>query len=62
MEEPNAKTFARDKLYRIIELCADLKYANDKELRIYGIEKINELANRTLEHLEYLEIKEIEED
>lgn len=58
MGDLTAKNFAQDKANNIIELCDDLKYANNKELRIYGIEKIQRLAKGILEHLEYLEIKE----
>ena len=58
MGELTAKNFAQDKANNIIELCDDLKYAKNRELRIYGIEKIQKLAYGILEHLEYLDIKE----
>ena len=58
MVELTAKKFAQDKANNIIELCDDLKYATNRELRIYGIEKIQKLAYGILEHLEYLDIKE----
>ena len=58
MGELTAKNFARDKANNIIELCDDLKYLENRELRIYGIEKIQKLAYGILEHLEYLDIKE----
>ena len=58
MGELTAKNFAQDKANNIIELCDDLKYVKNRELRIYGIEKIQKLAYGILEHLEYLDIKE----
>lgn len=58
MGELTAKKIAQDKANNIIELCDDLKYAENRELRIYGIEKIQKLAYGILEHLEYLDIKE----
>ena len=40
-----SKDFALDKVETIKQLCNDLKYMENKELRIIGIEKINYLAN-----------------
>lgn len=60
MKELNAKDFALMETAEIIQLCNDLKYAENKELRIFGIEKIQKLAERIEEHLEYLEVKEVE--
>lgn len=61
MGELTAKNFAQDKAEEIIELTNDLKYADNKDLRIYGLEKIQGLAYGILEHLDYLEIKENKE-
>ena len=57
MGELTAKNFAQDKANEIIDLCDDLRNANNKELRIYGIEMIQKLAYGILEHLDYLDIK-----
>ena len=54
----NAKDFALAKISEIKQLCDDLKYAENKELRIFGIAKIYQLAKGIEEHLEYLEIVE----
>lgn len=51
-----AKDFAMSKVAEIEQLCQDLKYTNNKELRIFGIERINKLAEGIEEHLEYLEV------
>lgn len=58
MEELTAKNFAENKIFEIIEICDDIKYMQNKQLRIDAIERIKYLANRTLEHLEYLDVKE----
>lgn len=60
MKELNAKNFALVKTTKIIQLCDDLKYVKNKELRIFGIEKIQKLAKGIEEHLEYLDVKEAE--
>lgn len=60
MSSPNAKDFAIEKVNRIKQLCNDLKYAENKELRIWGIQKIETLVLGIEEHLEYLDIKESE--
>lgn len=60
MSSPNAKDFAVEKVNTIKQLCDDLKYTENKELRIFGVEKIKYLANGINEHLEYLDIKENE--
>ena len=57
MSKPTAKDFAIDKVNEIKQLCDDLKYADNKELRIFGIDKIRYLAKGIEEHLEYLDIK-----
>ena len=51
-----AKDFAMSKVLEIEQLCQELKYINNKELRIFGIERINKLAEGIEEHLEYLEV------
>ena len=61
MKELTAKNFAQDKANEIIQLCSDLENAENKDLRVYGIEKIQKLAYGILEHLEYLEIIKEEE-
>lgn len=53
----NAKDFALIKISEIIQICDDLKYIENKELRIFGMEKIQKLAKGIEEHLEYLDIK-----
>ena len=58
----NAKDFALAKTTEIIQLCDDLKYSENKDLRIFGIEKIQKLAKGIEEHLEYLDITEKEEE
>ena len=52
----NAKDFALGKTSEIIQLCNDVKYIDNKELRIFAIEKIEKLAHGIEEHLEYLEV------
>ena len=51
-----AKDFVLCKTSEIIQLCNDLKYAENKELRIFGIEKIQRLTEGIEEHLEYLDV------
>lgn len=62
MLQPNAKTFAENKVKEIIEITYDLDRINNKELLRSGIKRIQYLAERLPEHLEYLEIKEKVED
>ena len=54
----NAKDFALEKVNEIKQLCNDLKYTENKQLRVMGIERINYLAQGIEEHLEYLDIVE----
>lgn len=61
MNSPNAKDFASDKVKEIIGLTYDLDRINNKELLRAGIKRIQYLAERLPEHLEYLEVKEVEE-
>lgn len=58
MNELNAKDFANDKIDEILQLCTDLFYVENKELKRNGLEKIEKLALGIREHLEYLELKE----
>ena len=58
--QPNAKTFAQNKINEIIEITYDLENANNKELLRAGIKRIRSLSERLTEHLEYLEVKEEE--
>ena len=52
----NAKDFALAKTSEIMQLCSDLFYVENKELRRKGLEKIEKLAQGIEEHLEYLDI------
>ena len=62
MSSPNTKDFAIDKTNEIIEITYDLDRINNKELLRAGIKRIQYLAERLPEHLEYLDIKETEEE
>ena len=62
MSEGNAKTWAIDKTKEIKSIVDDMKYLNDKWLQQQAILHIDYLADRILEHLEYLDIKEVEEN
>ncbi len=53
MSKLNAKDFAQHKITEIIQLCNDLKYAENKELRMFGIEKIQKLTEGIEEHIEF---------
>lgn len=59
-KEVNAKTFAQDKINEIIEITYDLDRINNKELLRAGIKRIQYLAERLPEHIEYLELKKEE--
>lgn len=61
MNGPNAKDFATNKTKEIIEITYDLERVNNKELFRAGVKRIQYLADRLQEHLEYLEVKEKEE-
>ena len=52
----NAKDFALCKTSEIMQLCTDLFYVENKELRRIGLEKIEKLAQGIEEHLEYLDV------
>ncbi len=52
----NAKDFALAKTSEIMQLCTDLFYVENKELRRTGLEKIEKLAQGIEEHLEYLDV------
>lgn len=60
-KELTAKDFAIKKVNEIREICYDLKYINNKELKNEAIDRIDYLSKRILEHLEYLDIKNEEE-
>ena len=60
MSTPNAKDFATNKIKEIIEITYDLDRINNKELLRSGIKRIQYLAEKLPEHLEYLEVKENE--
>lgn len=60
MSTPNVKDFATNKIKEIIEITYDLDRINNKELLRSGIKRIQYLAERLPEHLEYLDIKENE--
>lgn len=60
VKETNCKDWAIDEANEIKEICEDLKYVGNKQLKQIGIERINYLASKILEHLVYLEIKESE--
>ena len=46
----NAKDFALCKTSEIIQLCNDLKHTENKELRIFGIEKIENCIREFLKY------------
>lgn len=62
MEETNCRDWAIDEANEIREICQDLKYAQNRKLIEAGTERIDYLASRILEHLEYLFIKENKEE
>ena len=53
-----AKDFALDKVKEILQICSDLHYIENKELKIKAIMQIEKLTAGIGEHLEYLDIKE----
>lgn len=57
----NAKDFAIAKTIEIIQLCNDLQYVENKELKIKGLMQIEKLTKGIEEHLEYLEVKSMAE-
>lgn len=58
----NAKDFVLAETAEIIQICNDLQYINNKELRIKGLMQIEKLTTGIEEHLEYLDIIEVKED
>ena len=58
----NAKDFAIAKATEIQQISQDIKYAENKEVRVFAIEKIYKLAEGILEHLEYLDVLDLEDD
>ena len=61
MKETNCKDWAIEKTEEIIQICNDLKYIDNKQLRVLAINRIDYLASRILEHLDYLDLKESED-
>ena len=57
-----AKDFALEKAEEILQICGDLHYIENKELRKKGIMQVEKLANGILEHLEYLDVIENKEE
>ena len=58
MSETNCKDWAIEKTNEIIQICNDLKYIDNKQLRVLAINRIEYLASRILEHVDYLDLKE----
>lgn len=58
----NAKDFAIVKATEIQQISQDIKYVENKEVRVFAIEKIYKLAEGILEHLEYLDVLDLEDD
>lgn len=61
MKEINCKDWAIEELNEIRQICKDFKYVCNRHLIELGTERIDYLASRTLEHLEYLDLKESED-
>lgn len=61
MKETNCRDWAIDEANEIREICQDFKYTRNRKLIEAGTERIDYLASRILEHLEYLFIKENKE-
>ena len=57
-KETNCRDWAIDEANEIREICQDLKYTQNRNLTRAGTERIEYLASKILEHLEYLDIKE----
>ena len=62
MSEANAKNWAIDKIKEIKSIISDLKYVQDEWLQQQAFLHIDYLADRTLEHLDYLDIKKETEE
>ena len=56
--EFNAKDYAKAKTAEILQICDDLHYIKNDELRIKAVMQIEKLIYGIEEHLEYLEVKE----
>ncbi len=56
--EFNAKDYAKAKTAEIIQICDDLHYIKNDELRLKAVMQIEKLIYGIEEHLEYLEVKE----
>ena len=55
----NAKDFAIAKATEIQQISQYIKYSENKEVRVFGIERIYKLAEGILEHLEYLDVLDL---
>ena len=62
MLRPNAKDFAISKCKEIKEICTGMKYIDNKDIRLYALDKVYKLAQGIEEHLEYLDIITEEEE
>ena len=58
----NAKDFALAKTAEILQICDDLHYIKNNELRLKALMQIEKLTSGIEEHLEYLDIKKTEEE
>lgn len=58
----DCKDFIKEELKQIKETADDLKYCKNRELKHKGLEIILYNVSKIEEHLEYLEIKEIQEE
>lgn len=59
--QSNAKLWLKEKTEEIREISEDLKYSQNKFLKLNGFERIIYLSNGILENLEYLKIMTTEE-
>lgn len=57
-----AKDFALSKVAEILQICDDLHYIKNNELRLKAIMQIEKLTSGIEENLEYLDIKETNEE
>lgn len=57
-KELNAKDYAKAKTTEILQICDDLHYIKNDELRIKAVMQIEKLTSQIEEKLEYLKVKE----
>lgn len=57
-KELNAKDYAKAKTAEILQICDDLHYIKNDELRIKAVMQIEKLTSQIEEKLEYLKVKE----